>query len=357
MTLNFIATSFNNHSNSPSPSSARSGMSNEPTSLGSNKVQVFDDSIFLSRKHLKNFFENSHAIQEVLDEKDRTYTTTTNFDPFGVSEIVEEVKNWFAPFTAFGNRSEATTKLSKITTSHNYPNEEGKVVSNHAPVPQAEIALEMRFPKSIFYLHNNSLVKFDRTGTGICAGSTFWFIYLYLNTKDQFDDPRKLMAALGKQFEKGGGMDPTLLQAINLRQHGYLLNLKIGAAPVEMAEHCPEIDYASNDWRSKSSEIIDQLKTLPSGAYAVTVPLHQMAFIKIDDQLGYYFDPMHGIIEIQGSELMEKLYALISSTLQKMEVGNWWLNLVGRADLRERVDFTPITLLTKLTEEESPLIT
>jgi hypothetical protein len=79
-------------------------------------------------------------------------------------------------------------------------------------------------------------------------------------------------------------------------------------------------------------------KNEPVGAYAVGLPQHQTAFVKVDDELGYFFDPNHGIIEIQGPELAEKLYDRVSTTLLKTGDG------ADIAHLTFHIDFIPVTL-------------
>jgi hypothetical protein len=79
--------------------------------------------------------------------------------------------------------------------------------------------------------------------------------------------------------------------------------------------------YDSEDWKSSTQEISTWLQEeMPVGAYAISLlPLHQTAFVKINDKLGYFFDPNCGIIEINGSVLGEKLYQLISNTVKDVD--------------------------------------
>jgi hypothetical protein len=110
-------------------------------------------------------------------------------------------------------------------------------------------------------------------------------------------------------------MDPTLLQTIYLRK-GKLLNLKIGPQDPR-GQRTALIKHTPSQWKANRSEVIRQINAIPAGAYALGLPRHLTAFIKIDDQLGYFFDPNHGVLEIQGNELAEKLYDQVSNTLKE----------------------------------------
>ena len=153
---------------------------------------------------------------------------------------------------------------------------------------------------------------------GICRGMTDWLMYLYLNTKEQFSDPRSHMRALGKQFTSGGGMDPTLIQSLAL-QKGKLLGLKIGAQRLNSpgVRRSSNIRHRTSHWYSQREQITQEFQNMPVGAYRAWVPNHATAYIKINANLGYFFDPNNGITEINGSAQGEKLYALVSQSLKE----------------------------------------
>jgi hypothetical protein len=326
------------------------------------ETRIFNESVLQSYANLQSFFNRSPAIQEVLSKKDEPYSdipipihTKLDFkwqvcqiatSPFrwilavflktvaegltccGPSHLAKDMKNWsvhlIVGFDAFSNE---TTKVAKITASMNHPNQAGKIVNEHPSIPESRVAISVR-ERTFCCLYKK--IKFGHY-QGICRGESFWFLNLYLKTKDQFSDPRAHMAALGEQFKDGGGMDPTLLQSIYLG-NGELLNLKIGTQSA--TEILPRsLRHTTDNWRSNSANIIRQLKAIPVGAYAVGVPVHQTAFVKVDNQLGFFFDPNHGIIEIQGPELAEKLYERVSRTLK--ETGD------GKRS-NPKVDFDPV---------------
>jgi hypothetical protein len=232
-------------------------------------------------------------------------TAAEGFAYCGSSQVAKELKHWsihvLIGFHAFSNE---TTKVSKIVSSINAPNKQGKIVNEHPSIPESQVATSVR-ERTFCSIYRK--IKFDNY-KGICRGMSVWFLRLYLETKEQFSDPRAHMAALGEQFEEGGGMDPTLLQSLFI-DTGEILNLK-----VDIESNL--VKHTFNQWRSDSKEMIRQLKTLPCGAYTIVLPVHQTAFIKINDCLGYFFDPNSGIIEIQGSQLAEKLYDRVSHSLK-----------------------------------------
>lgn len=333
------------------------------------ETRVFKESVLENYANLQNFFNQSPAIQEVLSKKGEPYSdipvpvnasldykwqvcqyATTPFrwilaayleiiaaglDCCNSTQLAKDMKNWsvhmIIGFDAFSNE---TTKVLRVASSINRPNQAGKIVNEHPSIPESRVATSVRertfcsFYKKIKFGHYQ----------GICRGESFWFLYLYLKTKDQFSDPRAHMAALGAQFKNGGGMDPTLLQSISLGT-GELLNLKIGTQSAAGTTCRKLIEYTPEQWRSRSADILRQLKAMPAGAYAVGLPVHQTAYVKINDQLGFFFDPNRGIEEIQGPEHDQKLYERVSHTLKTTG---------DRSDeytsLTLHVDFEPVTL-------------
>ncbi len=332
------------------------------------ETRIFNESVLQNYANLQGFFNRSLAIQEVLSKKDELYSDIpVPFDPnldckwqvcqiatspfrwilavflkavaagldcCGSSHLAKDMKNWsvhlIIGFDAFSNE---TTKVAKITASMNHPNREGKIVNEHSSIPESRVATSIR-EQTFCFLYKK--IKFGHY-QGICRGMSFWFLYLYLKTKDQFSDPRAHMAALGEQFKNGGGMDPTLLQSISLGT-GELLNLKIGTQSAVETSCRKLIEHTPDRWRSNSANIVRQLQAMPVGAYAVGLPCHQTAYVKINDQLGFFFDPNHGIIEIQGPDLAQKLYERVSRSLKGTGDGITSFTL--------HVDFEPVTLRT-----------
>ena len=64
-------------------------------------------------------------------------------------------------------------------------------------------------------------------------------------------------------------------------------------------------------------------------------------FIKINEELGYFFDPNYGIIEIQGRELAEKLYDIVSNIVRDLETGKVEINRALNLNI---VRFHPVSL-------------
>ncbi|MGC1878473.1 MAG: hypothetical protein WA678_03745 [Rhabdochlamydiaceae bacterium] len=335
-------------------------------------IRVFDASVFESYANLQSFFNRSPAIQEVLSKKNEPYSgipiplnanlacrwrvcqmTTAPFRwalaiflkisaaglaCCGFSGRAKDLKrcaiHLIIGFDVFSNE---TTKVAMIMASENHPNKEGEIVNTHPLIPESQSPVSVT-KRTYSSVHNHE-IRFNYK-QGICRGISNWFLYLYLKTKNQFPDPRAHMAALGEQFKNGGGMDPTLLQSIFLRK-GKLLDLKIGTQPAHsttVRHPVSSIEHPPHRWKTSSTEMIDQLKTLPPGAYTVRVPSHRMAFVKIDDRLGFFFNPNEGIIEICGNELGEKLYTQITYALKNVE------EAVSSTLLRGNVYFEQVTL-------------
>lgn len=365
----------------------RQGNSNleDPLAFNSSN-RVFNTSVLKSATNLKNFFNRSNSIQEVLSKKDESYSeipipidTKLDFQwrvckqataPYrwilanlskvaaaglnrcNFSEAAKKMKNLSVclihGFEIFSNFNE-TSKVSKIASSINGPNKDGEIVNNHPPIPENQLDEAVQ---RLTFISADKEIKFGHN-KGICRGMSFWFIYLYLHTKDQFNNPRAHMAALGEQFKTGGGMDPTLLQSICLdavedkqsmdqgyflQAGGYLLNLKVDKSNAQTQS----VRYSLDQWRKGDYEPVEELDLLPAGAYAVSLPEHQTVFIKINRQLGYFFDPNFGIVEIQGSYLSFELHDKVSHSL--IAIGH------AQSPMEELTDpyirFIPITLRT-----------
>ncbi len=327
------------------------------------ETRVFNESVFRSYSNLKDFFNRSNAVQEVLSKKNEPYSGVpvpvganlagkwqvcqiatapfrwilsicleifaAIFEACDQVSVAKNMGNWAVHLNiGFDSYSEDTTKLFKIATSRNEPNREGKIVNEHPAIPESRLEEKAR-QRTFCSVHHE--VRFGHH-EGICKGMSYWFLNLYLKTKEQFTDPRALIAAIAEQFKKGGGMDPTLLQSVYVRG-GKVLNLKIGNRDAAGRSFYPN-RHIPNEWRTNSSEMIRKMKALPAGAYGVALPVHMTAFIKVNDLLGYYFDPNHGVIEIQGSELSEKLYEQVSRVLRA----------TGDGDKNTPIDFRPVAL-------------
>jgi hypothetical protein len=306
--------------------------------------------LFSSYSDLQNFFMQSDAPKEVLRKKDSAYSKPLlPINPqlsakwqlcqiatapirltlelalrifsfiascVGATHIAKRAK-MSARYQSAGFiiYSDESTKLFKIKTTHNRPNARGKIVTKIPFLPKSQIYAPKVERKTFASIQNG--VKFDHQN-GICRGMSFWFLYLYLKTQSQFSDSRSHMNALGKQFSKGGDIEPTLLQSINLRK-GKLLNINIGKeAPYQHRKYSqPEglFTYSTTEWASNVQNIAEQLQNMPKGAFKLCIPRHAMAYVKIDARQSFFFDPNQGIIEINGDNQGQKLHELITNTL------------------------------------------
>lgn len=312
--------------------------------------RVFNESIFHSYANLQNFFYRSDAISKVLSNKDKPFSNcaiplNSNLDGkwlvcqiatapfrwilsivlkdvskiskfFGATEFAKQVKiSSQLALAGFALCSEAPTKLFRIKATVNRPDSEGKIVNSTPLISQNRITDPKIEDRTFCSLYKG--IKFNHK-KGICRGMSQWFLYLYLKTMHQFSDPRRHMAALGKQFAKGGGTDPVLLQSIHLRK-GKLLGMRIGDKSLNSPGNpCGALyHYKFEDYRSKPKLIERALQQLPPGAYEIHLPFHLTSYIKINDNLGFFFEPNYGITEINGSAVGQKLYGLIAKSLEE----------------------------------------
>jgi hypothetical protein len=143
-------------------------------------------------------------VDQILSRKDKRFSKVLN---------PSLLYKWFEKKI----KTEESTQLFKIKSSVNCPDSKGKIVTKTPSIPQSKV-IDNRVRKRTF-CDSKKAIEFNHT-EGICRGMCTWFLYLYLMTKRQFSDsdPRSHMDALGRQFVKGGGVDPTLLQSLNVRK-------------------------------------------------------------------------------------------------------------------------------------------
>jgi hypothetical protein len=307
--------------------------------------RAWDSSVVHSYSKLKNYFIESYAINQVVSKKHKRTTRTLNpLNPnlafkwrvcniatfplrlplLIILVLISKIsslagKNKVRTYTRDGARflyrgfntySQEPTKIFRLHWAQNGPDKRGDIVNNTPFIPMSQIPDEKVHNRTFCSIYRG--VKFNHQN-GICRGMCDWFMYLYLNTKEQFSDPRSHMCMLGKQFKNGGGQEPTFLQSINIKK-GKLLGLKVGTQNVGSPSKCLH-KWATVEWNSRKSEMVQQLQNIPPGVYSTWVPRHATAYIKIHDSLGFFFDPNHGITEINGPSQGEQLYTLISTAL------------------------------------------
>lgn len=329
--------------------------------------RIWNESVLHTYSNLQNFFSSSEAIGEVLSQKDKICSKTfipygTNLDckwqvcqiataPFrylvalmlqtvsiisvplgarGFSKQMKRNAEWLKG--GFNGYTNDATKLFLLKSSINSPNAKAQALNATPSIPESRITDPRVKKRTLCDAYHAVIFNHQH----ICRGMSTWFIYLYLNTKDQFSDPRSHMRTLGKQFVSGGGMDSTLLQSLYTCK-GKILGLKIGTQPI----HSRNQDYTFSfkrfcpEWYSNPQQMVEEMQNLPPGAYRAFLPKHDTAYIKIDNNLGFFFDPNRGITEINGSQQGEKLYELLSSSLattHEMEVPEY-----------NKIVFTPVT--------------
>lgn len=303
--------------------------------------RVWNASVVQSYSNLRNFISQSDAIDQVLSRKNKPCTRSFNplnpnltftwqvcqiaTSPFrctlsvvlkiisgtawivGAKTVRKYAKDCARFFEiGFNVYSQQPTQIFRIKSTINDFNKEGEAVASTPAIPIAAIT-DPKIKKRAFF----NGIKFDNN-QGICRGMSEWFAYLYLNTKDHFDNPRAHMRAIGKQFVNGGGYDPALFQSISFRK-GKILGLKAGIQKPRAPE-TPLLCFSTAHWHSNKQDMVNHLQNLLPGVYKTCVPQHATAYVKVNNNLGFFFDPNVGIIEINGPTQAEKLYELISTT-------------------------------------------
>lgn len=206
---------------------------------------------------------------------------------------------------------------------------------------------------------------------GYCRGLSDWFIYLYLRTRNYFFnsetqeyDHKAHFAAIWEEFSGGAKEEAVLLQALRTGK-GKLLGLKIGTQPIcskwtsplshsSVREPSLRIDYSKwVDLRGSYdsadqiaiatkdfNETISEIEKLENGVYFVNNHNHAMVYVKIEKDLGYFFNSSQGIKEINGPQ-GDVLHKLIPVSGFLNPDGSW---VCDREFLK--IEFTPVTLRT-----------
>lgn len=143
---------------------------------------------------------------------------------------------------------------------------------------------------------------------GICQGMCDWFTYLYFKTLPYYSDPEFHLQSIAKLFENGAPRQAELLQLfgwINVEIRDSILGFEIKK---ECGTNLLTIETLTED-KVKSSLFI---KDLPVGVYSVVLSIvwdkgHSLRYFKINENLGFIFDPNIGLIKLAGNNQYEDL--------------------------------------------------
>ncbi len=131
---------------------------------------------------------------------------------------------------------------------------------------------------------------------GCCRGMSEWFLYLYFQTRDNFQDEEAHIQAVGRQFSDGACSEAVLLQTMCPTNRELL-----GLTGREV-----HVLHASQD-DSNQKRVTDLFAKLKPGSYAVNLPRHRLNYISLSPGKGYLFDPTDGTIAIKNAKAVEKL--------------------------------------------------
>ena len=136
-------------------------------------------------------------------------------------------------------------------------------------------------------------------GKGVCKGMCHWFVSLYFKTQHLFTDPKEHLRALGTQFEQGASRQAAFLQLpLHTREFCNFLNL-----------NCHPDILAINSQGMTCEQLIQDIRSCPSGVYGVYIANHQIIYIKSDDGQEFFFDPNKGVLKIDSLFLFKYVIA------------------------------------------------
>jgi hypothetical protein len=156
---------------------------------------------------------------------------------------------------------------------------------------------------------------------GICGGIGNWFLCLYFKTLPHFKDkdPQAHLMAITKLFENGAPRQAEMLQLFNGASEDFCHSL-LGFEVKEEKDKNLKFIKTPED-KEKSNQYI---KDLTPGVYFIHFSqgcgsAHALYYFKINDNLGFLFDPNIGLIKLkensQAEDLTEK-FILIANLLR-----------------------------------------
>jgi len=195
-------------------------------------------------------------------------------------------------------------KVTLLSRARNGPQKNLPEIQSLQPIEVTDAKLQNR---------TTSQLKFSTEG--MCRGMSAWFVYLYLQTKHLFSDAQKQMISLSKIFADGAPIEAALLQAV--LKNGGIINLSFGAPVILGKKPIQTIALMeSKEKRQIANPLLaeKELNNLKMGAYFCYYSLHVVAFVKTSSNLGYFFDPNIGIIEIAGPDLGAELLGWLNES-------------------------------------------
>jgi hypothetical protein len=284
------------------------------------------NSVFSPSERLKNCFSSSPDIENVLKSSEASFSVTERAKQLlqGRWYVCHVVSEPFRKIAVFFLQKLSLVVLyfqlktieRKIKVAITYLQNgflETRLANFHITDAINHCNERVGFPGSIneeilsgvqrFYLSQGVIKWAQLKEGGVCAGSSLWFIYLYLKTREAFKDPQAHAAALGSLFVKGAGKEASLLQLFELERRVEYLSLKIDTKNRDVdvpffEQTSPLATYSlrTNDLQNSDHQekLAKHLNGLPNGNYVIILPGHAAACIKMDKYL-YFFEPNLGV--------------------------------------------------------------
>lgn len=185
----------------------------------------------------------------------------------------------------------AKTKNFQILTYHSrYGDKYLASSTNFYSTESSDIYLQPSIPVSMLDNHltaplldNWKKNSIDFFSEGLCYGTSVSFLSLFLKTQDKFQDLDNQMISICKQFENGGSNKVGVIQSLWYNRY--------------RSEHLLGI---AKEYSSKIS-FKDKNVYVPEGSYLIRLssPAHACAYIKMNENLAYIFEPNVGVLKIQ----------------------------------------------------------
>lgn len=194
----------------------------------------------------------------------------------------------------------------------NQVNSKDNKINDFEPVDFTYFDKEIR--DRVWIDNGQQQVEFKHRQRGYCRGMSEWFIYLYLNAVFELkpkndEDFAKIIRAVGFEFKDGAKEAPTALHSIGINE-GELLGLEVGDKTKQgepFHDNCNKNFkrlplVAIHESKLDQTNALEDLENLPPNVYMVHSYHHAMVYVKINNELGFFFNPDGGITEIRGKQ-------------------------------------------------------
>ena len=298
---------------------------------------TFSPNTLQSYKEFKNFFESNKEtdkkrILQPLNTRDRLFeyiseytSSTINEIRFFATGLLYGLQRKLTPAESLYLEDEMRDKLDKkpdynpispfqksdlLVRTYNYQRLDTPDLYMQKSIPVAsirdpDVAKHIGLHR-LFLESNKKREKIPLYHKiGLCRGIVQWFTLLYFETKKEFPDTPEgrleHIKSVAQLFSRGGPRGASLLQSLNTvwnSSDSNLFNIWESESWSIYLQKTP----VTGTRVENLEEFTREIKKLSPGEYEFTLWKHSTFYIKVDQELGVFFDPDRGAILVKGEE-------------------------------------------------------